>query len=254
MYGDEKMKKAVKLFVVLSLILGVFSSNFLVYASSVNPATGTQGKVIYQANEIPDINQLKNRAQLGITDDKDFKIGGDKNTGALYTSQLLKETVSGNQDVKSYVGLVYYPEQHIGSGQLAQGSVEIYAEFFYTTYDEDNGLGGYFMKYRSISSLTGWYVNSGSTNVNTLNIAINVVAEEVNTATDTISNNDISAGCLENIQNPVSGTPYAMSYYNPTYNTNYTTEFFENGGIGNITALVGINNANSVSNLVEIII
>lgn len=243
--GRKFMKKSVKLFVVLLLILGVFSSNFLVYASSVSPTTGTQGKVIYQANEITDINQLKNRAQLGITDDKDFKLVGNENTGALYTSQLLKETVSGNQDVKSYVGVVYYPDQHIGSGQTANGSAEIYAKLFYTTYDYDDGLGSYIMQYRSISSLTGWYVNSGSTKVNTLNMAINIVAAEVNTTTDTVNSYDISAGCTEPINNPVSGTPYAMNYYNSTYNTNYTTEFYRNGVTEYMDAVVGINNSSS---------
>lgn len=199
----------------ISLVAAIMFSMVTVLGASAAIPNLAKGKVVYEAKQITNVNQLETRAQQGINDDQSFKITNTKGN-TLYTTQLLKETVDDNLIADSYAATVY-SSPSVASQTGSDSSVQLSETINYTLYYQLDSLGNIIIHYFSIQSLVGSYTNPKNVKVSTLNLMINLNADTVNTTTWGIGQS-VNGSSSRAVPSPSPNTDYYLFYYSPSSN------------------------------------
>jgi hypothetical protein len=205
------MRKPIKLFVTL-LSASLLVSSCL-FASAASISSNTYEKVIFQAKPITNFDELKERAQQGINDDKNLKLPIKKGD-SFYTSQLIKETKSGAQVAMTYMATTYQTLTTSATSTAQSGKVHLWESFNYTVhYYVEDGLIA--VRYYSVNSLSATVLNAGNTAVKSLYLGIGVLGDEINLNNGETIASLVDGSVSKTITSPVNYYTYRLDYPNP---------------------------------------
>lgn len=103
-------KKLITIFVFTFFIFSIATPNVL-----AKPEDNSNGKILFQNDEITDLGELENRAKLGISDDKDIKIN-------ITTNTILESRNATDDKIDSKI--LYTTSQKLKTTQLKDGSIK----------------------------------------------------------------------------------------------------------------------------------